>query len=181
MKHIICFLLLNNLLFLGCTKEKNSKLAESFPEIIEFSIENTSDLIRTDEIVSIDIEKIKVKAINFNPDAFIILSGINELPSQAVDVNGDGALDQIKFVINAGANKKNNITIRFAKSGKLKRKYKQRTQAELSHKVNGKFEDRKYIGGEFRNVDYLRVPPEHTDHSSFIRYEGPGWESDKVG
>ena len=27
----------------------------------------------------------------------------------------------------------------------------------------------------------LRVPPEHTDHSWFIRYEGPGWESDLVG
>jgi hypothetical protein len=25
------------------------------------------------------------------------------------------------------------------------------------------------------------VPPEHTDHSFYIRYEGPGWESDKVG
>lgn len=25
------------------------------------------------------------------------------------------------------------------------------------------------------------MPEEHTDHSYFIRYEGPGWESDKVG
>ena len=24
-------------------------------------------------------------------------------------------------------------------------------------------------------------PPEHTDHSFYIRYEGPGWESEKVG
>ena len=45
----------------------------------------------------------------------------------------------------------------------------------------GKFENREYIGGAFKNVDFLRVPPEHKDHSWFIRYEGPGWESDKVG
>lgn len=25
------------------------------------------------------------------------------------------------------------------------------------------------------------MPDEHTDHSYYIRYEGPGWESDKVG
>ncbi|MCB0639573.1 MAG: DUF4861 family protein, partial [Lewinella sp.] len=53
--------------------------------------------------------------------------------------------------------------------------------AELSHKVNGSWNEREYEGGEFRNVDSLRVPPEHTDHSWYIRYEGPGWESDLVG
>jgi hypothetical protein len=37
------------------------------------------------------------------------------------------------------------------------------------------------MGGEFKNVNFLRVPPQHKDHSWFIRYEGPGWESDKVG
>ncbi len=30
-------------------------------------------------------------------------------------------------------------------------------------------------------ANILRVPPEHKDHSWFIRYEGPEWESDKVG
>jgi hypothetical protein len=59
--------------------------------------------------------------------------------------------------------------------------YRKRTQAELSHKVGGEWKDREYIGGRFRNVDQLRVPPEHKDHSWFLRYEGPGWESDKVG
>ncbi len=56
-----------------------------------------------------------------------------------------------------------------------------RTQAEISIKTNGKWEDRKYIGGDFKNVSVLDVPTEHTDHSHFIRYEGPGWESDKIG
>ncbi|MFK8007672.1 MAG: DUF4861 family protein [Saprospiraceae bacterium] len=56
-----------------------------------------------------------------------------------------------------------------------------KTQAEISHKIDGKWEDRKYIGGNFKNVSTLRVPSKHTDHSEFIRYEGPGWESDKIG
>jgi hypothetical protein len=61
------------------------------------------------------------------------------------------------------------------------KKYQKRTQAEISVKTGGHFENRKYIGGDFENVNYLRVPDEHTDHSYYIRYEGPGWESDLVG
>jgi hypothetical protein len=63
----------------------------------------------------------------------------------------------------------------------VKHTYAKRTQAELSHKTGGEWKEREYIGGAFRNVDYLRVPKEHKDHSWFIRYEGPGWESDQVG
>ena len=37
------------------------------------------------------------------------------------------------------------------------------------------------LDGTFKNVTELKVPAEHTDHSWYIRYEGPGWESNKVG
>lgn len=54
--------------------------------------------------------------------------------------------------------------------------------AEISVKEGGEWQERKYIGGSaFKNIEKLRVPDEHTDHSYYIRYEGPGWESDKVG
>ena len=33
----------------------------------------------------------------------------------------------------------------------------------------------------FKNIDSLQVPKEHTDHSWFIRYEGPGWENSQIG
>lgn len=57
-----------------------------------------------------------------------------------------------------------------------------KTYAEISVKTDGKWEDRKYIGGTtFNNVDKLKLAPEHTDHSFDIRYEGPGWESNKIG
>src|SRR5699024_10733179 len=88
----------------------------------------------------------------------------------------------IAFVIDElAANADITYTIRFNKEGEQTHNYKKRTQAELSIKKGGKFENREYIGGKFENVDSLRVPDEHTDHSWFIRYEGPGWESDKVG
>lgn len=54
--------------------------------------------------------------------------------------------------------------------------------AEISVKEGGKWVNRKYEDGSaFKNVTHLEVPKEHTDHSFYIRYEGPGWESDKVG
>ena len=57
---------------------------------------------------------------------------------------------------------------------------KAKTYAEISVKEGGKWEGRKYIGGTFKNVPSLKLAPEHTDHSFDIRYEGPGWESNKV-
>lgn len=56
-----------------------------------------------------------------------------------------------------------------------------KTYAEISIKEGGHWEGREYIEGTFKNVNDLKVPAEHTDHSWFIRYEGPGWESNKVG
>lgn len=55
------------------------------------------------------------------------------------------------------------------------------TYAELSRKTGGTWEGREYKEGAFENVKSLDVPKEHTDHSWFIRYEGPGWENKQVG
>ncbi|SEO62037.1 protein of unknown function [Flavobacterium sp. CF108] len=57
-----------------------------------------------------------------------------------------------------------------------------KTYAEISAKTDGHWEGRKYIGGTtFNNVDRLKLAPEHTDHSFDIRYEGPGWENNRIG
>ncbi len=53
--------------------------------------------------------------------------------------------------------------------------------AELSVKEGGKWEGNQYIGGTFKNVQELTLPEAHTDHSSYIRYEGIGLENNQVG
>lgn len=55
------------------------------------------------------------------------------------------------------------------------------TYAELSVKEGGEWKGREYEGGTFKNVDSLSLPESHTDHSYYIRYEGPGWENKNVG
>ncbi|AVR45658.1 DUF4861 domain-containing protein [Christiangramia fulva] len=54
------------------------------------------------------------------------------------------------------------------------------TYSELSIKEGGEWKGRKYEGGTFKNVDSVELPANHTDHSYFIRYEGPGWENKNI-
>lgn len=62
-----------------------------------------------------------------------------------------------------------------------------KTYAEISIAEGGKWVDgtrghEEYIERtSFKNVTHLRVPDKHRDHTWYIRYEGPGWESNKVG
>jgi hypothetical protein len=57
-----------------------------------------------------------------------------------------------------------------------------KTLAELWYKTGGYFEQGKYVGGSsFQKFNSLWVPAGCTDHSFFMKYEGPGWESDKIG
>lgn len=59
--------------------------------------------------------------------------------------------------------------------------YPKRTYAELAHKIGGQFEGHKYTGGySWVKPNYIELPGNFRDHSYYIKYEGPGWESDKV-
>ncbi|CAH8282679.1 uncharacterized protein DUF4861 [Mariniflexile fucanivorans] len=62
-----------------------------------------------------------------------------------------------------------------------------KTYAEISIAQGGDWVDgsrghKEYSAGtSFKNVDELQVPSEHTDHTWFLRYEGPGWENNQIG
>lgn len=172
----------------GCSKESNisQELQKTYPKSVSFSVKNESRLDKKDAIISIDVEDLKMKAPQINLNAFVIICDGDELPSQANDIDADGIFDEVITICDVKADKKKTIMLRYTPNDTLYRQYSKRTQAELSHKFGGKFIKNKkgrleYDGGEFKNVQYLFVPPEHTDHTFFVRYEGPGWESDKVG
>ncbi|AKQ45074.1 rhamnogalacturonyl hydrolase [Rufibacter radiotolerans] len=166
------------LLHFGCTSSKPSASAE-FPESFTVQVTNPLKRQRGNVLVLIKETDLPKQGAGFNRNAFIVTDGATEVPSQynAKDTFNKGiglVLDNMK------AGETRQLTVRFNKTGTNKHTYTKRTQAELSKKVGGKFENRKYIGGTFQNIDSLRVPDEVTDHSFFLRYEGPGWESDKV-
>lgn len=180
MKKPMRWLMLQMIVLFGCGSSNDvaPELKADYPKSIQITLQNPIALARTDEAVTLEVEALKSKASDFNPQAFVIVAGHEEIPSQFVD---NGAEGEIVLVTNFAANEKKTVTILYADSGEKPREYPKRTQAELSQKFGGKFENKKYIGGEFQNVSYVRVPAEHTDHSEFFRYEGPGWESDKIG
>lgn len=82
------------------------------------------------------------------------------------------------------------VQLRISKTNKVVPQ-KKLTQAVLSVRKNGEWiwnqngysghPQYEYSGGEWTDVTEYHVPAKHTDHSWDIRFEGPGWESDKVG
>ncbi len=155
-------------------------LKKEFPKSFTVKVSNPLNQERESVAVYLPAAELEKKYKDFNPKAFVVLDGKTEIASQYNHRDGDKP--GVLLVLDKMAPKATrNLTVRYNTTGEAPRSYAKRTQAELSHKVGGEFKDRKYIGGTFQNVDSLRVPDEVTDHSYYIRYEGPGWESDKVG
>ena len=51
----------------------------------------------------------------------------------------------------------------------------------MSIKEGGAWQGKTYVGGTFRSVRQVTMPPQSSDHNEYLRYEGPGIESDHVG
>lgn len=99
--------------------------------------------------------------------------------SQTVDTDGDGALDSLLLAADFAPAEIKSFTVS-ADSSVQKPALKKQTQAEISIKEGGEWKGKEYVGGTFKNVQSVTPPPQYTDHSYWIRYEGPGIESDKV-
>ncbi len=176
--------LLNIIVFLGACLSTVNLFSQDFKKELPLSfsvtVTNSLDVDRKNEMVSISEADLQKTVPTFNAKAFVVFDNGKEIASQY----GDNGLNNksILVVLDAiKAKETRELIIRYKKTGELKRNYVKRAQAELSHKVDGAWEGREYKGGVFKNVTSMRVPPQHKDHSWFIRYEGPGWESDKVG
>jgi len=109
------------------------------------------------------------------------------IPLQLVDQDGNGAKDGLFGLVDFAPTETKALRI-VALDGGRPAELPQRAQAELSVKQGGEWRPREkdpklkeYVGGAFVSVEKFTPPPEHTDHSNLIRYEGPGIESDKVG
>ncbi|THH41811.1 DUF4861 domain-containing protein [Neolewinella litorea] len=143
-----------------------------------FTVVNTQNVPHADGVVRLDLADVPI----LDPDTPVRFSVAGKnVPYQALDEDRDGRTDGYVLLLDLAAREQQTVAVHPLKEGEAVPNFPQRTQAELSHKINGRWQDREYLGGTFRNVDSLTVPPEHTDHSWYLRYEGPGWESDLVG
>ncbi len=171
--------------------EPSATAAETAPApdvgetVAEVELANPSDFAREKTPVYLSYYELGLKAEDERIQTLGIKAGDTALLSQAIDSDGDGAKDGVLSLVDLGKGETKKLTL---VSGAPTRPADVKlTQAEISHKTGGQWRPRKdkpelkeYVGGSFQNVKELTPPPEHTDHSNFIRYEGPGIESDKV-
>ena len=109
------------------------------------------------------------------------------LPLQSVDYDGDGLEDGVFALVDLPAAAARSFRV-LSVGGAPPPPPPAQAVAEISVKRGGEWKPREknpklkeYVGGDFVNVQSFTPPPEHTDHSNLIRYEGPGIESDQVG
>lgn len=148
---------------------------------MKIRIQNPDAALRKDVLVKIPAGDLQQRGLIPVAGSYLeVRLGKTVLPYQWNDMDHDGQPEELALLLDVAPSGPKNVQLRLLRGSDLPT-FEKRTQAELSHKTGGHWEGRKYIGGSFQNVASLQVPPEHTDHSYFIRYEGPGWESDKVG
>lgn len=170
---------LMNFLFLSFSilLSQEAKKFNFFDEI-KITVSNPTELERIDELVSINVKEIKNKSSNFNKNAFIVYLGDQEIPSQLYN---NGTNCSIIFACNFKPNQTKEFSIKYLKEGNLRKQYKNRTYAELAMKFDAVYKNNKFNGDHFENFTKVVVPKIHTDHDALFKYEGPGWESEKVG
>lgn len=150
--------------------------------LAKIELSNPSNFARSDEAVYVSFYDLGLD--DSLHQLAVTLSG-KPVASEKIDSDGDGREDGLLALIDFAAGENHTITIASARSRQPRVK---RTQAEVSVKQGGEWvprEDRSgfsnYEGGQFVNVEQVTVPEAYTDHSNWIRYEGPGIESDRVG
>lgn len=158
----------------ACSEPAIQQGAAGEKAIISLSVHNSADLNRYDELVFIPLNKLP----EGSQARFTARLNERELPSQLIDEDGDGREETLAVQVNIAS--KESLDLKITPELASNKHSKQKAQAEISRKIGGKWQGKQYLGGEFENVTELSPPPAHTDHSQFIRYEGPGIESDKV-
>lgn len=154
-------------LLTACTTAKKEQIGQ-------IMIENPTELTRS-EVIPIDISK-REFANSLN---IIGIGKVGNTPIEGIDSNKDGLADKLVILTNMDANASISIDLL---QWQPTTDYPKKTQAEISHAIGGAWEGREYLERtNFQNVDFLSVPAAHTDHSWYIRYEGPGWENELIG
>lgn len=154
----------------GCgTNAKTNQTEES---VLVIEIKNPLASTRNETLI---VSEEKLFSEPLAPQSVLVLEHEGEL----IDKDGDGQADQL--VVHMDLPAQSTLSINWPGDVKLGQNLEKKVQAEISPKIGGEWQDRKYVGGDFQNVDFLRVPAPHTDHSYYIRYEGPGIENELIG
>jgi Domain of unknown function (DUF4861) len=155
----VSLIIFSFIILVSCSDRKEFKI----------TVTNPTEQFITDGFVTAKIDS--------SFDSFSLFDGENEIPYQLLNSDEEKI---IGFVVNLDSMETKTLKIKKVSDGKIP-EFKSRTYAELSMKPRNIYIDKKFRGDKFVNVTKIKVPAIHTDHDALFRYEGPGWESEKVG
>ncbi len=174
----------------GCSPEKTDEkqttattpVAQPAPtnyQLATAEITNANNFALQQEPVYFSFYDLGIAADDSAVKNLNVLAAGTAQPSQTVDTDGDGSLDGLLLATDFTPAEIKSFTIS-SDPAVAKPALKKQTQAEISIKEGGEWKGKEYVGGTFKNVQNVTPPSQYTDHSFWIRYEGPGIESDKV-
>ncbi len=172
-KLLLLIALLLSLVLLGCDRAPDPETDAAGNVIARLEVSNPSAFARPDTLVSLSLNELGVTA-----GPLQVWEGDAARPTQLLDDDGDHRPDRLVFVVDLDPAATHSFLIDGRESGSA---VAPRTHAEVSIKEGGEWQGSTYVGGTFKNVGQVTAPPQYTDHSEYIRYEGPGIESDLVG
>jgi hypothetical protein len=141
-------------------------------------LENTTELFREAEVVKIELTSLIETYPDFDFNSFYIKENEKDLEFEIThDVINGGKILFILLRFEPYEVKK----LKFINSSENKTGTSDRTNAYLGEKINYEFKDSIYFGGEFIEVKSAKIPLNHFPHDALYQFEGPGWESEKVG
>ena len=155
------------LVLLGCDRAPEPQAAT------RLEVSNPSAFARPDTLISLSLNELGMTA-----GPLQVWEGDAARPTQLIDDDGDDRPDRLVFLADLEEAATHCYLIDGREAGLT---VAPRTHAEVSIKEGGEWQEEVYVGGTFKNVSHLTNPPQYTDHSEYIRYEGPGIESDLVG
>ncbi|HBL26435.1 MAG TPA: DNA-directed RNA polymerase subunit alpha [Acidobacteria bacterium] len=141
--------------------------------LARIEVSNPSGIARPDTLVRLSFEQLGVTA-----GPLQVWEGDAARPTQLLDGDGDGRPDALAFLADLGAAATHGYVVDRRPAASA---VPQRTHAEVSIKEGGAWQGKVYVGGTFRSVRQVTMPPQASDHNEYLRYEGPGIESDQVG
>jgi unsaturated rhamnogalacturonyl hydrolase len=143
--------------------------------LAHIEVQNPSTFARPDTLVRLSFEELGVKV-----GPLQVWEGKAARTTQLLDADGDGHADTLLFLADLGAAATHSYVIDRT-AATTATPVAPRAHAEISIKEGGAWQEKKYVGGTFKSVAQVTQPPQSTDHSEYLRYEGPGIESDLVG
>lgn len=151
------------------------------PLMATVDVANPSEFARPAEVIRVPLRDCAVDPSDSVVAELIATDDGRQLPTQLSDTNGDGVADSLLVLAGfaAGERKTFNI-VRDAKRA-AGASFEKKAHVELSRRTGGKWKGEKYRGGTFSYVAELELPGQLPDHNNYLRYEGPGWESNQIG